>query len=34
MKYDVVIVGAGPSGYFCAYELVNKNPNLKVLLID
>ena len=34
MKYDVVIVGAGPSGYFCAYELVNKNPKLKVLLID
>ena len=34
MKYDVVIVGAGPSGYFCAYELVKKNPDLKVLLID
>ena len=34
MKYDVAIVGAGPSGYFCAYELVNKNPKLKVLLID
>ena len=34
MKYDVVIVGAGPSGYFCAYELVKKNPELKVLLID
>ena len=25
MKYDVVIVGAGPSGYFCAYELVKKS---------
>ncbi len=34
MKYDVVIVGAGPSGYFCAYELVKKNPELKVMLID
>ena len=33
-KYDVVIVGAGPSGYFCAYELNKKNPELKVLLID
>ncbi len=34
MKYDVIIVGAGPSGYFSAYELINKNPKLKVLLID
>ena len=33
-KYDVIIVGAGPSGYMCAYELNKKNPNLKVLLID
>ena len=34
MKYDVIIVGAGPSGYMCAYELANKNPKLKILLID
>lgn len=34
MKYDVAIIGAGPCGYFCAYELVEKNPNLKVILID
>lgn len=33
-KYDVIIVGAGPSGYMCAYELNKKNPNLKVLLLD
>lgn len=34
MKYDVIIVGAGPSGYFSAYELITKNPSLKVLLVD
>mgnify|MGYP001027786388 FL=1 len=34
MKYDVIIVGAGPAGYFCAYELMQKNPNLKVILLE
>ena len=33
-KYDVAIVGAGPAGLFCAYELKEKNPKLKVCLID
>jgi len=32
--YDVIIVGAGPGGIFSAYELVNKAPNLKVLLME
>ena len=34
MKYDIIIVGAGPSGYMCAYELAKKNPELKILLLD
>lgn len=34
MKYDVVIVGAGPAGIFAAYELTLKSPKAKVLLID
>ena len=29
MKYDVIIVGAGPGGIFSAYELTKKNPELK-----
>ena len=33
-KYDVIIVGAGPSGIFCAYELMDKNPELRVLMIE
>lgn len=32
--YDVIIVGAGPAGIFTSYELIEKNPNLKVLLVD
>ena len=34
MKYDVIIVGAGPAGIFCAYELNKLNPNYKILLLD
>ena len=31
MKYDVVIIGAGPGGIFSAYELVNKKKNLIII---
>ncbi len=34
MKYDVVIIGAGPAGLFTAYELITKNKDLNVLLLD
>ena len=33
-KYDVIIVGAGPTGIYSAYELILKAPHLKVLLVD
>jgi uncharacterized FAD-dependent dehydrogenase len=33
LKYDVIIVGAGPAGIFSALELVEKN-NLNVLIVD
>lgn len=33
-NYDVVIVGAGPSGIFCAYELIHKRPGIRVLMIE
>lgn len=32
--YDVIIIGAGPGGIFCAYELLDKKPELKVLLVE
>lgn len=33
-KYDLIIVGAGPSGVFCAYELIKKNKLKNVLIIE
>ncbi len=33
-KYDVVIIGAGPAGLFTAYELIEKDKKLKILLLD
>lgn len=33
-EYDVVIVGAGPAGYFCAYELSKLDPTKSILLVD
>ncbi|MBP5306268.1 MAG: FAD-dependent oxidoreductase, partial [Lachnospiraceae bacterium] len=33
MKYDVIIIGAGPGGIFSAYELANKS-NLKVAVFE
>ena len=32
--YDVVIIGAGPAGLFAAYELITKNKDLKVAILE
>lgn len=34
MKYDVIIVGAGPSGIFTALELIRKDSTKNILLIE
>ena len=34
MKYDVIIIGAGPGGIFSAYELSRLAPQLKVLVLE
>ena len=34
MKYDVIIIGAGPGGIFSAYELVKQNENLKIAIFE
>ncbi len=34
MKYDVMIIGAGPGGIFAAYELMQKKPELKVAVFE
>lgn len=33
-QYDVIIIGAGPGGAFCAYELKERTPDIKVLIIE
>lgn len=31
---DILIVGAGVSGLYCAYRLLEKNPNQKITIVD
>lgn len=33
-KYDVIMIGAGPSAIFCDYELMQKRPETKILMIE
>ncbi|MFZ7119721.1 MAG: NAD(P)/FAD-dependent oxidoreductase [Eubacteriaceae bacterium] len=32
--YDVIIVGAGPAGIFCAMELVKNNKDISILILE
>lgn len=34
MKYDVIIIGAGPGGIFTAYELIQQESNLKIAVFE
>ncbi|MBQ7916366.1 MAG: FAD-dependent oxidoreductase [Firmicutes bacterium] len=34
MKYDVIIIGAGPGGIFSAYELAVKRPDLSIAVFE
>lgn len=34
MKYDVIIVGAGPAGIFTAVEMLKRNSEKKILMIE
>ena len=34
MKYDVVIIGAGPGGIFAAYELMQRKPGMKIAVFE
>ena len=34
MKYDVIVIGAGPGGIFSAYELAHLKPELKIAVFE
>ncbi len=33
-QYDVAIIGAGPAGTFAAYELIEKKPQLRIVVLE
>ncbi len=34
MKYEIIIIGAGIVGLATAYSILNKNPEVKLLLTE
>ena len=34
MKYDVLVVGAGPAGLFPCYELIKRSKGMKIALVE
>ena len=34
MKYDVIIIGAGPGGIYSAYELMRQKTDLKIAVFE
>ena len=34
MKYDVIIIGAGPAGIFTALEVIRHKPDQKILMVE
>ena len=34
MKYDIIIIGAGPGGIFTAYELTQRQETLKIAVFE
>lgn len=32
--YDIIVIGGGPAGIFFTYEMIQKNPNKRVLIIE
>ena len=34
MRYDTIIVGAGPGGIFTAYELIKQCPDMKIAVFE
>ena len=33
-EYDLVVVGGGASGFFCAIQAAERNPNIRILILE